>query len=389
MSRIEQLIEELCPEGVEYKELGEIAKISTGKLNANAMTLDGLYPFFTCSEKPYLIDTFAFDTEAILISGNGSQLGHINYYNGKFNAYQRTYVICEFSTNITASYLLHFLKGFLKEYIWKNVKEGSVPYITLPMLQNFQIPLPPLPIQQEIVRILDTFTALDGSLQAELEARRKQYEHYRNQLLNFDGKEVEWKTLGEVGEFKYGFTDIAKDFGNIRFVRITDINENGKLRVNDCKYLDLTEDNKAYLISRGDILMARTGATYGKTMLFNEDYPAVYASFLIRIRFKVKNIIPEYYWHFSQSGIYWVQANKLVGGGAQPQFNANVLKTIQIPIPPLSEQERIVGILDKFDALVASTSSATGGIPAEIAARRKQYEYYREKLLSFEIKGNK
>jgi len=184
--------------------------------------------------------------------------------------------------------------------------------------------------------------------------------------------------LGEVCEFKYGFTDIAKDSGSARFVRITDINENGKLRDIDCKYIDLIEDNKVYLVSKGDLLMARTGATYGKTMLFNEDYPAVYASFLIRIRFKALNIIPAYYWHFSQSMLYWNQANRLVGGGAQPQFNANVLKTVQIPIPPLCEQERIVSNLDKFDVLVNKE------LPAEIAARRKQYEYYREKLLRFE-----
>src|SRR5690606_38116127 len=104
------------------------------------------------------------------------------------------------------------------------------------------------------------------------------------------------------------------------------------------------------------------------------------ASFLIRIRFKDENILPSYYWHFAQSYFYWDQANKLVGGGAQPQFNANVLKSIKIPVPPLSEQQRIVSILDKFDALVNDLST---GLPAEHKARRQQYEYYRNKLLTF------
>lgn len=192
---------------------------------------------------------------------------------------------------------------------------------------------------------------------------------------------IQWKTLGEVAEFKYGFTDKAKEQGNVRFVRITDINENGKLRDKDSKYIDLTSENEDYLIEKGDLLMARTGATFGKTMLFDEDYPAVYASFLIRIRFKEKTISPSFYWHFSQSGLYWEQTNKLVSGGAQPQFNANALKLIKVPIPPQAEQERIVGILDKFDALVNDISV---GLPAEIQARRKQYEYYRGKLLDFE-----
>ena len=138
--------------------------------------------------------------------------------------------------------------------------------------------------------------------------------------------------------------------------------------------------SEKYLLSKGDILVARTGATYGKTMLFNEKYQAVYASFLIRIRFKEKNILPAYYWHFAQSGFYWEQATRFVAGGAQPQFNANVLKLIKIPIPPISKQKEIVAILDKFDTLVNDISI---GLPAEITARKKQYEYYRNQLLTF------
>lgn len=96
MSRLEQLIKELCPNGVEYRPLGTICRIRTGKLNANAMKEYGEYPFFACDEKPYRIDKYAFDTSAILISGNGSQVGHLNIYDGKFNAYQRTYVLDDF-----------------------------------------------------------------------------------------------------------------------------------------------------------------------------------------------------------------------------------------------------------------------------------------------------
>ncbi|OJV37930.1 MAG: hypothetical protein BGO29_12595 [Bacteroidales bacterium 36-12] len=187
--------------------------------------------------------------------------------------------------------------------------------------------------------------------------------------------------MGDIANFSYGYTDKAKDKGNVRFIRITDIDENGKLRQNDKKYLDLIDKNSKYQLRKNDILMARTGATYGKTMLFDSNENAIYASFLIKIDLDKTLINPLYYWHFAQSGLYWEQANKLVGGGAQPQFNANVLKLIKIPLPPLSEQERIVSILDKFDALVNDISV---GLPAEIEVRRKQYEYYREKLLTFE-----
>ena len=158
MSKLDELISKLCPDGVEYKKLTDICQnITTGKLNANAMTKNGKYPFFTCDAQPYKINTYAFNTEAILISGNGSQVGHINYYKGKFNAYQRTYVLSNFLYTKT-KYLLHYLDGHLRNYILINSKKGSIPYITLPMLQKFTIPIPPMPVQEEIVRILDNFT---------------------------------------------------------------------------------------------------------------------------------------------------------------------------------------------------------------------------------------
>ena len=133
--------------------------------------------------------------------------------------------------------------------------------------------------------------------------------------------------------------------------------------------------------------MARTGATFGKTMIFEEDYPAIYAGFLIKLSLDRDIIDPKYYWHFAQSDYFWEQANKLVSGGGQPQFNANALKQIKVPIPypneagkSLSEQARIVSVLDKFDILA---SSITEGLPHEIELRQKQYEYYRDLLFSF------
>ena len=144
MSKLEELIQQLCPDGVEYKTLRDICgTITTGKLNANAMSEDGEYPFFTCDATPFRIKEYAFDEEAILVSGNGSQVGHINYYHGKFNAYQRTYVLYDFHFT-DVKFLLHFLNGNLRKYIIVHSKKGSVPYITLPMLQNFKVPTPPL-----------------------------------------------------------------------------------------------------------------------------------------------------------------------------------------------------------------------------------------------------
>ena len=155
------MIAELCLEGVEFKELKDVAKsITTGKLNANAQAETGAYPFFTCDANPFKINTFAFDVEAIIVSGNGSQVGHINYYHGKFNAYQRTYVISDFKC-VDVKYILHYLRGYLRKYIFENSRKGSI-HILQCHAENFSSILP-LPIQQEIVKILDTFTELKQS----------------------------------------------------------------------------------------------------------------------------------------------------------------------------------------------------------------------------------
>lgn len=179
----------------------------------------------------------------------------------------------------------------------------------------------------------------------------------------------------------YGFTAKAADEGEYRLIRITDITENGKLSPAGAKFVDSTHGAGDYVVEPGDVLMARTGATFGKTVLIQDEEPAVYASFLIRIRVNKEEVLPGYYWHFAQSSQYWRQANNLVSRGGQPQFNANVLKDVRLPVPPIEEQRNIVTLLDKFDALVNDLST---GLPAELNARRQQYEYFRDKLLTFE-----
>ena len=251
---------------------------------------------------------------------------------------------------------------------------------------NFTIPLPPLPVQEEIVRILDNITSLTAELTAELKARQKQYEYYRDALLSFDEDNaqdgVRWMKLGEIARFIYGYTGKAKDKGTVRYIRITDIGINGYLNPQDAKYIDLNDENEKYILQKGDLVMARTGATYGKTLYFDSDTPSVYASFLIKIE-PSKVLNGRYYWHFSKSNLYWQQANKLVSTAGQPQFNANALANVVVPVPSIEEQQRIVDILDRFDNLCNDISE---GLPAEIEARKKQYEYYRDKLLTFKEK---
>lgn len=381
MNQIQQLINQMCPNGVEWKTLGEVCNtITTGRLNANAMVENGLYPFFTCDKQVFKIDSYAFDCEAILISGNGSQVGHINYYKGKFNAYQRTYILTDL-IGISYAFLLHYFNSFLKKYILKNCKKGSVPYITLPMLQDFQIPVPPLAIQTRIVEILDHFTNLTANHTAELALRRKQFEHFREKLLSLDGVEgVEWKKLGEVFDTRNGYTPSKanskfwKD-GNIPWFRMEDIRDKGRFLSDS--YLHITESAiKGKGLFKANSFILATTATIGEHALLIADSQANQRFTNLQIRKSLSDkldVMFMYYYMFVVDDFCKSHTNK--SGFASVDMGA--LKKMPIPLPPLATQHSIVSILDKFTALIEN-------IEKELALRQKQYEYYREELLRFE-----
>ncbi|HAG7961957.1 restriction endonuclease subunit S (plasmid) [Escherichia coli] len=328
---------------------------------------------------------------SIIVKSRG--IIEFEYYDKPFSHKNEMWSYHSNNDAISIKYIYYFLK-INEGYFQKIGGKMQMPQIATPDTDKFEVPIPcpdnpekSLAIQSEIVRILDKFSELTAELTAELNMRKKQYNYYRDQLLRFKEGEVEWKTLGEIGDFTYGYAAKAMDSGDARFVRITDINKDGKLSKENPMYVELNEENEKYTLDKNDLLMARTGATFGKTMIFEEDYPAVYAGFLIKLNLNKTIINAKYYWHFAQSDFFWEQANKLVSGGGQPQFNANALKQVRVPIPypshpqkSLDEQGRIVDILDKFDAIAASI---TEGLPREIELRQKQYEYYRDLLLSF------
>ena len=221
--------------------------------------------------------------------------------------------------------------------------KGAYPSINQSDVKSIQIPLPPLPVQQEIVAEIESYQrVIDGA--------RAVLDHYRPHIpIDPDWPMVE---LRELCKPEYGFTERAAESGDARFVRITDIAQDGTLRVENPKFITLTNKARASLLAKGDILVARTGATYGKTMLFEEDYPAVFASFLIRLCFPEDRVHPRYYWVFAQSDLYWNQARTLMTGGGQPQFNGNALKQVKIPLPPLATQQAIVAEIEAEQSLV-------------------------------------
>lgn len=363
---------------VEWKKLGELCRIRTGKLNANAQEENGIYPFFTCDSKPYKINNYAFDTEAILISGNGSQVGHLNYYKGKFNAYQRTYVLDDFHGHIF--FILHYLKCRIREYIFEKSKKGSVPYITLPMLTDFLIPIPSISEQERIVGILDTFTASIDNIKAQIEQRRKQYEHYRNTLLTFnkDDESVEWKTLGEVFNTRNGYTPSTTNEkfwkeGTIPWFKMEDIRDKGNILSDSYLHITPLAVKGKGLFKSNSIILA-TSATIGEHALILTD-------FLCNQRFTNFSLKEKYSDEVDMKFIYyymfiideWCKQHINQGGFASVDMTG--LYNLTIPIPSLARQQEIVSILDTFEASITN-------LKAQLEQRQKQYEYYREELLT-------
>ena len=379
MTKLEELIKEMCPNGVEYKTVGNVSHVERG----------------TRITKKDLID----DGQYVVISGGTSPMGRYNKYNRNPNTItvssygQAGYVdlvttyfwandvcLCIFPQNMIINKYLYYCLKNKQEYLYSKTTKAIPDHLPTDVLIELSIPVPPIPVQEEIVRILDSFTELAAELTAELTARKKQYEYYRDSLLTISNEKIAMSRLDSIAKFTYGYTDKAKDSGSVRFIRITDISDNGILNPNDAKFIDLTDESKKYLLHKGDIVMARTGATFGKTLYVPDDTPSVYASFLIKITLDNSKISNRFYWHFAQSNLYWEQANKLVSAGGQPQFNASAVGRVLVPVPPLETQNKIVQVLDNFDSICSDLKI---GLPAEIEARRKQYEYYRDLLLSF------
>ncbi len=234
---------------------------------------------------------------------------------------------------VRSSQFQETLKPFIK---------GIIGGISLEIRQ-IKVPLPPLDVQREIVAEIEGYQrVIDGA--------RAVVENYRPRIEVDPG----WPmvALGEITQPQYGFTASAQSQGDARFIRITDINEEGSLNSEEQKFIALTTQAEQSILEKGDILVARTGATYGKTVLFDKEYPAVFASYLIRLRFPADVLDPYYYWAFAQTDCYWDQAKTLMTGGGQPQFNGNAIKQIRLPLAPLAAQRAIVAELQAEQAVV-------------------------------------
>jgi type I restriction enzyme S subunit len=407
MNRIEKLIAELCPDGVEWKKLGEVAEEfrerNTNLLISDVWSVTNSYglirtgEFFdsvrTSKDKSnYKIvekDMFVYNPARI-------NVGSIARHKESFKIIvSPMYIVVKIDkSKLFPKYFELFLSSNLgKQQILNKVEVGVRFRLTYEAFANIKLPLPPLCIQEEIAKILDTFTELEAALEAELEARRKQYEYYRNKLLTpvehngrwyLNGVEVEWKKLGEVaikissgGTPKTGVHEYYEN-GNIPWLRTQEVNF-CEIYDTEIKITELgLKNSSAKIIPPNCVIMAMYGATVGKVAINKIPLSTNQACANIQVNDKIANT--RYIFYYLSKQYKYI---KSLGTGSQTNINSKIVQDLNIPIPPLSEQERIVAILDKFDALVNDISQ---GLPAEIEARRKQYEYYRNKLLTFNKK---
>ena len=373
---------------VVWKPLGEVAELKRGTTITKKTSNEGIYPVISGGQQPaYYIDQFNRDGETITVAGSGAYAGFVMYWNEPIFVGDAFSVKAD-EKQVLPRFIYHFLLS-IQEKIHDLKSGGGVPHVYAKDVARFVIPLPPLSVQQEIVRILDKFTQLEAELEAELDCRKRQYEYYRNNLLSYEGNEVEWKTLGEVGTFYGGLTGKNKsDFenGNASYITYKNIFDNIEINFDRLEKVKISPTEKQNKVKYGDILFTGSSETAEEagmssviTTTTEEDIYLNSFSFGIRFNKDIK-LLPTFSKHLFRSHSIRIAISKTASGVTRFNISKERLKKIYIPLPPLSEQQRIANILDKFDTLVNSISE---GLPKEIALRRKQYEYYRERLLSF------
>lgn len=401
MTKLEKLIEELCPNGVEYKTLGDICEIKTGKgITKKDSTEDGDYPIISGGKEPMgFYHSANRVANTVTISRVGANAGFVNFIDVDFYLNDKCFSVipkAKYKELLDSKFIYEYLKNS-EQKITDMQSEGGVPTINTQKVSSIAVPVPPIEVQREIVMILDKYSKsveeLQKTLEQEFTLRKKQYEYYRDMLLNFDvhgggTTDCKWKTLGEMFPFiRNGFVGTVTPFytnseNGVRYLQGTNIH-NGIISDDAVFYINKEFHNKHIKneLKSDDILMVQSGHV-GECAVVGEKYKGANCHALI-IMSNGGRCNSNYVCYYLQSSVGKRLLKRITTGGTIKHILGSKIKTVKIPFPPLSEQERIVSILDRFDKLCNDISE---GLPAEIEARQKQYEYYRDKLLAFKMK---
>ena len=379
MYKIDELITKLCPNGVEYKKLENCCNILDNKRKpvTKSARIKGNYPYYGANGIQDYVSDYLFDGKFILVGEDGSVINEngnpiVTWAEGKIWVNNHAHIIEQID-----DILLRYLFYYLQTINVKSLVHGNIPKLNQRDFRQLLIAVPPLEIQSEIVDILDNFTKctleLTSELLSELINRQKQYEYYKQKMLNFSKNDsnVEWVTLGTYCKKLKGTAITARKMKEIE-------KENGNLKIfAGGKTVITTDENN---IPKEDIIKVPTIIVQSRGIIdfIYYDQPCSYKKEMWS--YTTENIVTLkfiYYYLKSNVEFFRQKGNQM---GSMPQISLAITQKYKIPIPKYEEQEKIVNILDKFDKLCHDISK---GLPAEIDARKKQYEYYRNKLLAF------
>lgn len=369
MSRLAELIEQLCPDGVEYRPLGDVAELKRGQAVTRKEIVEGQIPVIAGGREPaYYIDRPNRQGETIVIAGSGAYAGFVSFWNEPIFVSDAFSIVVDRGT-LQPRFVYHWLNG-RQEAIHALKSGGGVPHVYPKDVAKLRCPIPPLEVQREIVRILDQFTTLEAELEVELEARRAQYEHYRNHLLSYDSLAA----CGPVDMVELGSVVTLLDSRRIPLKKGDRVSGEypyyGASGIVD--YVDsYIFDEDLLLVSEdGANLKARTKpiafSTSGRVWVNNHAH--------------VLKVESSFYQKFLEEYLNSLDLEPYLVGSTQPKLNQSGLLSIPVPLPTEQALERSVLLLEKLKLFVTDLSA---GLPAEIAARRAQYEHYRDRLLSF------
>lgn len=390
MKNLETLIQELCPDGVEFVKLGDVCEIKTGKgITQKDCSESSKYPVYSGGKEPMgYYKEFNRNANSVTVSRVGAYAGFVNYVTEDFYLNDKCFsVLPKKDEDINSKYLYYKLKA-LECSIINMQSGGGVPTINTKKVGSLEIPLPPIEVQTEIVRILDKFTSLEAELEAELDCRKRQYEYYRDKLLSFDnvgGQEVEWKKMSEVC-LKTSKINWKLVEGEYKYIDLSSVDRDNH-KISDCTIINKENapSRAQQVVKTGDILFGTTRPTLMRFCYIPKEYDGEVCSTgycVIRVNNEMINSHFAYHFLFTQKFQEYVEGHQK--GASYPAISNKDVMSFELPIPSLQEQERIATILDRFESL---TTSLQSGLPAEIAARRQQYEHYRDKLLTFKRKG--
>lgn len=391
MNRIDELIREYCPDGVEIRYLEDCCNLLDKKRKpiTKAFREAGEYPYYGANGIQDYVANYIFDGTYVLVGEDGSVITKegtpvVTWAKGKIWVNNHAHIIEE-KEGVMLRYLYHYLQTIDVT----SLIHGNIPKLTGGDFKALKIAVPPLEVQREIVRMLDSFTLLTAELTAELTARKKQYEFYRDKLLSHDG-DYPMKPLADLGKWSGGKTPsmAEKSFweqGMIPWISSKDMKASTLVDTQD----HITE--KAVKEASMTVYPANSIAVVTRSGILKHTFPVAYVPFETTINQDIKmlvvneDILPRYAFHVIQGKGKDILVKTKKQGGTVDSLDFQKVLTYKVPVPSKDIQSRLVEVLDNFESICTDLNI---GLPAEIEARQKQYEYYRDLLLTFAEKGN-